>query len=297
MIELLARLRPRRRATLSAYRVSVEAVVQHMRAHPGLPLDLDGMARLANVSRCHFDRVFREITGLVPRHFQTAVRLNTASRLLLTTERRVTDVCYDVGYESLGTFVATFTRTFGLPPQRLREVAAALRDPWPRDATAALVAEFGAHASPPLLEGRIVYEAPFEGIIFAGLFPTPIPVCAPLACTIVAGPGPFTLGPIPAAPSYVLAVAIPSCERPLDFLLNDQAHRGGRQVLDLSQELVVTLRPPEPLDPPMNIALPYLMAEKIAMRREEGVTSRRGRPSGPSALSSRGSHGPDLRLR
>jgi AraC family transcriptional regulator len=296
MIEVLPRPRPRRRATVSAYRISVEAVIRHMRAHPGLPLDLDGMARLANASRCHFDRLFREITGLAPRHFQTAVRLNTASRLLLTTERSVTDVCYDIGYESLGTFVATFTRTFGLPPQRLREVAAALHDPWPRGATAGLVAEFGAHASPPLLEGRIVYEAPFEGIIFVGLFPTPIPVRVPLACTIVSAPGPFTLGPIPAA-GYVLAVAIPSCERPLDFLLNEQAHRGGKHVSDLSQELVLTLHPPEPLDPPMNIALPYLMAEKMAMQRKEEVTLRRDRPSHPSALSSHGSRGPDLRLR
>ena len=265
-METLVREQRRRAATLDHHQHALEMVVQRMYRDPGSPLDLAAMAGIARVSRFHFDRLFRTATGVSPRHFQTAVRLHAAARLVLTTARSVTDVCFDVGYESLGTFVATFTRTFGLSPQRLREAAVAMAAPWPSTMMSALAAEFGMQATAPLVHGRALLDAPFQGIIFIGLFSHAIPVRAPLACTILPKPGAFALGPAPDVPAYLFGVAMPACDTPLAFLLNDATLRGGGQLVppNAAHDFALTLRLPRPLDPPMNIALPYLIAEKVA---------------------------------
>lgn len=258
-------LAARRPATQLCYRNAVEAVIAHMRAHPGAPLNLAGMAELASVSRCHFDRLFRDVTGLSPRQFQTALRLNAASRLFLTTERSVTDVCFDVGYESLGTFVTKFTETFGLSPQRLRELAVSLHEPWSGWLEPKILAEFAGHLAPPYVTGEIAGCAPsVAAIIFVGVFPTPMPIRAPLACTILTAPGPFAFGPIPDGPGFLFAVAIALGDKPVDFLLQAPLRGGGMRV-DPGAKVVVSLRPAITIDPPINIALPFLIAQKIVL--------------------------------
>lgn len=256
--------------TRASYEAAVECVIREMRARPDLPLDLGEMAVMVHVSRCHFDRLFRRVTGISPRHFQTAVRLQTASRLLLTTDRRVTDVCFDVGYESLGSFITKFTETFGLSPQRLRELASDLDRPWSQWLQSEIVSSFAASSTPPELRGnlRLAAEGELNGLIFIGLFATALPVGAPLACAILTGPGPFALGPVPDEPTWLFAVAIRWCEKPLEFLLDDQTLRGGgMQIAPRSTAPVeLTLRPPAPNDPPINLALPYLIVQKVVTK-------------------------------
>src|SRR5688500_6831021 len=88
---------PHHRAmTVRSHIAAVEAVIGAMRCRPEVPLDLAQMAELAGLSRFHLDRVFREITGITPRQFQASLRLNRAMLLLLTSDRSVTDVCFDV---------------------------------------------------------------------------------------------------------------------------------------------------------------------------------------------------------
>jgi AraC-like DNA-binding protein len=57
----------------------------------------------------------------------SALRLGEAKRLLLITERSVTDICCDLGYNSLGTFTARFTQRVGLSPARLRRLGSGFR--------------------------------------------------------------------------------------------------------------------------------------------------------------------------
>lgn len=93
-----------------------EALVRH----PEEALDLEAMARAACFSKFHFLRLFREAYGETPGRYLARVRLERARELLETTDRRVTDICLDVGYESLSSFTIAFRNRFGVPPQRYR---------------------------------------------------------------------------------------------------------------------------------------------------------------------------------
>jgi len=90
-----------RPATTAAHHEAVERVIRTMRDHLDEPLTLQEMSRIAYISPYHFNRIFRQITGIPPNQFFYALRLETAKRLLLTTNTNVTDVCFDVGYNSL----------------------------------------------------------------------------------------------------------------------------------------------------------------------------------------------------
>ena len=80
------------------------------------PLTVDDMAGAAGLSRAHFSREFRRAFGVSPHAYLLAHRLERAASLLLMTDRTVTDICFSVGLQSLGSFTTSFTRRFGLSP-------------------------------------------------------------------------------------------------------------------------------------------------------------------------------------
>ena len=82
------------------------------------PLTVDDVARVAALSRFHLHRAFRRAFGITPMQFLQQRRLEVA-RALLARGERVTDTCYAVGFESLGSFSALFRRRFGHPPSRV----------------------------------------------------------------------------------------------------------------------------------------------------------------------------------
>jgi AraC family transcriptional regulator len=83
------------------------------------PVTLFDMARVACVSPHHFHRQFARAFGAPPHRWLTRRRLDEARRLLEETGRSVSEVCLDVGFQSLGSFSALFRRRFGVPPSAL----------------------------------------------------------------------------------------------------------------------------------------------------------------------------------
>ncbi len=83
------------------------------------PLRLDDLAHEAALSPFHFLRTFRAAFGETPHQYLTRVRIEAAKRLLLA-DAPVTDVCFDVGFQSLGSFSALFARRVGAPPSAFR---------------------------------------------------------------------------------------------------------------------------------------------------------------------------------
>jgi AraC-like DNA-binding protein len=84
------------------------------------PLDVDDLARAAGLSRAHFSREFRRAFGEPPHAYLLTRRLERAAALLRNTDRSVTDICYSVGLQSLGSFTTSFTRTYGVSPTAYR---------------------------------------------------------------------------------------------------------------------------------------------------------------------------------
>src|SRR5215831_5392484 len=86
----------------------------------GEPLDVTALASVANVSPAHFIRTFRATFGETPHRYLQRRRVERSMFLLRETDRSVTDVCFDVGFHSLGTFSRTFREIVGQSPLAYR---------------------------------------------------------------------------------------------------------------------------------------------------------------------------------
>src|SRR5215210_660081 len=91
------------------------------------PLDIPTLAQIAYVSEAQFIRVFRATFGETPHRYLQRRRVERAMFLLRETDRSVTDICFDVGFASLGTFSRTFAGIVGESPSTYRAGARDLR--------------------------------------------------------------------------------------------------------------------------------------------------------------------------
>jgi AraC-like DNA-binding protein len=87
------------------------------------PLDIPALARVALVSEAHFIRTFRATFGETPHRYLQRRRVERAMALLRGTDRSVTDICFAVGFASLGTFSRTFREIVGRSPSAFRQRA------------------------------------------------------------------------------------------------------------------------------------------------------------------------------
>ena len=84
------------------------------------PLDVAALARTALMSSGHFSRSFREAYGETPYSYLMTRRIERAMTLLRRGDLSVTDVCFEVGCSSLGTFSTRFTELVGESPTAYR---------------------------------------------------------------------------------------------------------------------------------------------------------------------------------
>src|SRR6184192_2167270 len=88
------------------------------------PLDVEALARGAHMSAGHLSRQFRLAFGESPYSYLMTRRIERAMALLRRGDLSVTDVCFEVGCSSLGTFSTRFTELVGVSPSVYREQAA-----------------------------------------------------------------------------------------------------------------------------------------------------------------------------
>jgi AraC-like DNA-binding protein len=84
------------------------------------PLTVADLARVAGLSPAHFSREFRRTFGETPHQYLLTRRLERAAALLRHTDRSVTDICFDVGLTSLGSFTTSFRRIYATTPSAYR---------------------------------------------------------------------------------------------------------------------------------------------------------------------------------
>src|ERR1700733_10600862 len=112
--------KPKRSYTIELHSRAVERVISAIRGRLDETISLREMAAVAHMSPYHFIRTFRQVTGVPPRRFLSALRVEAAARMLLETDNSVTAICLDVGYSSLGTFIRRFSYVLGVSPSKLR---------------------------------------------------------------------------------------------------------------------------------------------------------------------------------
>lgn len=87
------------------------------------PLDVDALARDAHMSPGHFSRQFKAAYGESPYSYLMTRRIERAMALLRRGDLSVTEVCFEVGCTSLGTFSTRFTELVGVPPSVYRDAS------------------------------------------------------------------------------------------------------------------------------------------------------------------------------
>ncbi|MBX3140697.1 MAG: helix-turn-helix transcriptional regulator [Trueperaceae bacterium] len=91
-----------------------------MDRHYARPLDVPGLAASIDMSEAHFIRTFKAVFGETPYRYLQRRRVERAMFALRQSRRSVTDVCFDVGFNSLGTFSRTFKEIVGVSPSEYR---------------------------------------------------------------------------------------------------------------------------------------------------------------------------------
>src|SRR5712691_7666180 len=158
-----------RHETLDTQTQAVERAIQAMHTHLHELLTLEDLASVACLSPSHFHRVFRRLIGIPPGEFLSALRFQAARRLLVTTSLSVTDICFEVGYTSTGSFTTCLTHLVGLSPRLLRQRAHTFEPPPAEPAECCSTTSSCLPLKHALL-GQISAPATSRGTIYVGLF-------------------------------------------------------------------------------------------------------------------------------
>jgi AraC-like DNA-binding protein len=260
-----------RQETREGHRRSVDRAISVMRKNLGRDLSVGDLADAAYMSPYHFNRVFRRLAGIPPGQFLSALRLHKAKQLLLKSELSVTDICFEVGYNSLGTFSRRFSELTGLSPGKLRTLAERWR---PAQVPTGVPRPQPEH---PMIRGQVNAPEGFDGPVFIGLFPTSIPQSRPLACSIARSPGKFRIAGVPEGRYHLFAAALPRDAELTDQILCHEALRAtgkGKPITVRDEEVRevddLELRDPRPSDPPILLTFPLLLGEHAKHLPEGG---------------------------
>lgn len=266
-----ARMVAQRGGRSTTHQQVAQRVIRAIHERLDEPLMLQDMADIAQLSPYHFNRVFRQVTGIPPSKFQAALRVQAAKRLLITTQLSVTEICFMVGYNSLGTFTRSFTELVGLSPSQLRSRA---KDPAYSSIQSFIASTRRDQELSRLdgwtVQGTISSQELVSGPILIGLFNSPIPEGQPVACTLVSEAGGYQIHNVPRGEHYMLVAAFDLTYSSPAELMQDQPSLVGKARHTIAAKTSraainadVFLRPVQSLDPPILVALSQLLYKRF----------------------------------
>jgi len=243
-----------------------------MRADPSAEFRTESAAARHGVTSSLFIRAFKKLTGISPQRFHAALRIERAKHLLIDTTRSVTDISFDVGYNSLGTFVRTFTLLVGLSPTQLRHFARGENVELAIfDVPMARIEQIR-----PGLRAAIV-NPPADRLLAAGLFPQSLPAGLPFdGCFIDPACGCFELRWATSRENANLLAASVSLDSIQDAWagrfgsINVCSRRVSREEADHVRSIQLHLRPLAETDPPFLTPVPLLL---ILQSRQEAAAA------------------------
>jgi len=98
----------------------IQVVVDYLISHPEESFDSEFLSKMADMSPSTLRRLFKEHTGKSPRDFVKDLRMMLAARMLLTSNRRISDIAYEIGIEDINYFSRMFKNVFGITPRKYR---------------------------------------------------------------------------------------------------------------------------------------------------------------------------------
>lgn len=94
---------------------------EYIIAHPELDCDFRQWSRRAGVSYAHFRRLFQQHTGIAPKAFLLQNRFNFAVRLLLESNKSISEIAETAGWDDVFFFSKQFKKKFGISPLNFRQ--------------------------------------------------------------------------------------------------------------------------------------------------------------------------------
>lgn len=101
---------------------TVYPAIEHIAQHYQEEIRMAELADKCNMSLTQFRRKFEQITGITPLKYLISMRLRMASILLCHTDRKVADIAYDVGYNTLSSFNRHFKESYKHIPKDYRTI-------------------------------------------------------------------------------------------------------------------------------------------------------------------------------
>jgi AraC-like DNA-binding protein len=101
----------------------IARVLRHLEARVAEPHTLASLARLAGLSRYHFLRTFKCVTGVTPHQWLLRARLCEGARQLRDGRDPVMEIAMNVGFQDLSNFIRSFRAEFGMSPKGYRAAA------------------------------------------------------------------------------------------------------------------------------------------------------------------------------
>lgn len=247
-----------------------ERVVTEMNHRLDQPMTNSNMADIACLSPCHFNRLFRYATGIPPVQFHYALRLDHAKRLLMSTDLSITEICFEAGYNSLGTFTTRFNQLVGLSPSAFRQLTREFFSARLSDFSAPLLESADLPASSRHICGAISNPG-YDGLIFLAVFPRAIPEGVPVVCALTSCSGSYSLPNPGHGVWYIFGVAVPWSATGMQLFTLDGLWRGRSGPIHVgdngwSGESKIEMTAAKMLDPPVLSAIPVLLSRLLAAR-------------------------------
>ena len=104
----------------SAPAQGIKAAIEYIQGNYRQPITVSQLAELSHMSSGHFCRLFKKYTFKTPVQYINGVRLSAATDLLLESDRKVLDVAFDTGFNSLSYFIGVFKQSMGCTPTEFR---------------------------------------------------------------------------------------------------------------------------------------------------------------------------------
>lgn len=106
----------------TSYEDSIQDAKKYISDHLNEKLTVQDIADIIHMSPSHFSRVFRQQTGFSPYDFVLVSRLNRAKDFLQKTDMSISQIAFDIGFNSESNFIYFFTKSTGLSPSRFRKL-------------------------------------------------------------------------------------------------------------------------------------------------------------------------------
>ncbi len=94
----------------------IQKIIRYITEKFQSPISTEAIAREFNYNTAYFRRYFRDYTGMSPRDYINSLRLKHAAKLLITSDLRVADVCFNCGYTSMASFQRNFKAQYNMTP-------------------------------------------------------------------------------------------------------------------------------------------------------------------------------------